>query len=339
MTELHDFERNVRAELLRKVESVNPPQGAAERAINAARAQAESQHVRQLRTRRWILPLAAAAAAAVMVAGVAAVSQSNPGIAPAAPGPSPQPSVTLKTPEPSVSASPSVTPSPSGAGAVVAPSPSSTRAVPATKRVVIRPVDQAGRPAPGFTVTDLTKDPRNGPNNCGSAGESFPAAVNANIMWCSPSAPSVNLACWKAAAPGHVLCLQDPWSRELTEWTSGVTTTTALAQPQPLGLLLSDGDHCLIRYRDFAGKPSQQPTLFDYYDCGVLVAGHFEARGVAIWGPGKDANNTGWEAGGNHGIHRSTPMWTVQIGSFGSGNGPLSVRRVIAAYYLGTKDT
>ena len=147
MTELDDFERQVRSELLRTVESLNPPQDAAERAIAAARAAAESQHLRQQRVRHWILPLAAAAAAVVLVAGVALVSHSSLDDAPA--GPSPQPSHTT-APEPSLSPSPSVTPSPAGAGtgAAVAPGPTSTGPVPATEKVVIPPVGAAtGNPA------------------------------------------------------------------------------------------------------------------------------------------------------------------------------------------------
>jgi hypothetical protein len=326
MTELHDFEHRVREELTRTVKSLNPPHGAVERAIDAARAQVEPRHLRVRGARHWILPLAAAAAAVVLVAGVALVSHSNLGTAPAGPSPSPQSSAT-STPEPSISPSPSVTPNPSGpgTGAAVAPSPTSTGHLAATEKLVIRPVDQVGKPAPGYTVTDLTKDPRNGPNNCGSVGKSFPAAVNANIMWCSPSAPSVAFACWEAATPTHALCMQDPWSSQLTEWTSSVTTTTAPGQPLPMGLLLSDGDHCRIRPGDFQGRPAQQPTEFGYYTC---------TQDGAIWGPGKDANNTPWEALGTHGIDRSTPMWTVQVGSI---DGPLSVRRVITAYYLGTR--
>jgi hypothetical protein len=145
MTELHDFERHVRAELLRTVESVNPPRGAAERAIAAARAGAESRHLRRQRVRQLILPLAAAAAAVVLVAGVALVSQSNLDDAPA--GPSPQPTHTT-APDPSLSPSPSVTASPSGAatGGAVAPSPTSTSPVPA--KVVIPPAGAAaGNPA------------------------------------------------------------------------------------------------------------------------------------------------------------------------------------------------
>ena len=46
---------------------------------------------------------------------------------------------------------------------------------------------------------------------------------------------------------------------ELTQWTSSVTTTTALGQPLPLGLLLSDGDHCRIQPGDFQGRPACNP--------------------------------------------------------------------------------
>ena len=94
-------------------------------------------------------------------------------------------------------------------------------------------------------------------------------------MFCSPCAPSTALACWKAAAPAQALCLQDPWSRQLTQWPAGFTTATrtatAPAQPQPLGLLLIDGEHCLIRYRDFNGRPAQQPTMLAITSAGRLT--------------------------------------------------------------------
>jgi hypothetical protein len=317
MKALHDFERQVRAGLFRTVESVNPSQGAAERAIAAARSQAESQHLRQRRVRHWIMPLAAAAAAVVLVAGVALVRQSNLDDGPAGPSPSPQPSLTT-TPEPSLSPSPSVTPNPSvpATGAAVAPSPTSTRPVPATKRVVIRPVDQAGQPAPGFTVTNDTKRFF----GCAPAGksEASSVAVNANIMWCGSSADYA-VACWQAADPSHALCFRDPWSREIAE--SSMTTanppgTTPLSQPHPMGLLLSDGDHCRIRNGGAWRSPVTHPTWVGYYFC---------TKNHSIYGP---------KASEGDGIDHSTPIWTVHVGS---GQGPLSVLRVVTAYYVGTK--
>lgn len=255
-----------------------------------------------------------------------------------------QPSSTVTAPQ---SSNTVASPSGAGTGAVVAPNPTSTGHVPATQSRVIRPVDQAGRPAPGYAVTDLTKGPSPASDvNCGtgldplrySSTTGFPAAVDANIMFCSPGAPSTALACWKAAVPAHALCLQDPWSRQLTEWPAGFTTATRTAtapdQPQPLGLLLSDGEHCLIRYRDFYGRPAQQPTMLAIYICGKVDPRGFTLGPVDVWAPGKDGMNTSWQDLGTKGIDRSTPTWTVQVGSV---DGPLSVRRVITAYYLGTK--
>jgi len=255
-----------------------------------------------------------------------------------------QPSSTVTAPQ---SSNTVASPSGAGTGAVVAPNPTSTGYVPATQSRVIRPVDQAGRPAPGYAVTDLTKGPSPASDvNCGtgldplrySSTTGFPAAVDANIMFCSPGAPSTALACWKAAVPAHALSLQDPWSRQLTQWPAGFTTATRTAtapdQPQPPGLLLSDGEHCLIRYRDFYGRPAQQPTMLAIYICGKVDPRGFTLGLVDVWAPGKDGMNTSWQDLGTKGIDRSTPTWRVQVGSV---DGPLSVRRVITAYYLGTK--
>jgi hypothetical protein len=182
--------------------------------------------------------------------------------------------------------------------------------------VVIRPVDQAGRPAPGFTVTNDTKRIF----GCAPFGKSEPSvvAVNANIMWCGSSADYA-VACWQAANPSHALCFRDPWSREIAEssmTTSNPPGTTPLSQPKPMGLLLSDGDHCQIRDGGAWSSPVTHPTWVGYYFC---TKNHF------IYGP---------KVPGGDGIDHTTPMWTVQVGS---GEGPLSVRRVVTAYYVGTK--
>jgi hypothetical protein len=273
----------------------------------------------------------------------ASSSVSSPSAKPTVSAPA-QPSSTVTAPQ---SSNTVASASGAGTGAVVAPNPTSTGHVPATQTLVIRPVDQAGRPAPGYAVTDLTKGPSPASDvNCGtgpdplrySSTTGFPAAVDANIMFCSPGAPSTALACWKAAAPAQALCLQDPWSRQLTQWPAGFTTATrtatAPAHPQPLGLLLSDGEHCLIRYRDFNGRPAQQPTMLAIYLCGKVDPRGFTPGPVDVWAPDKDGMNTSWQDLVTSGIDRSTPSWTVHVGSV---DGPLSVRRVITVYYLGTK--
>jgi hypothetical protein len=119
-----------------------------------------------------------------------------------------QPSSTATAPQ---SSNTVASPSGTGTGAVVAPNPTSTGHVPATQSRVIRPVDQAGRPAPGYAVTDLTKGPSPASDvNCGtgldplrySSTTEFPAAADANIMFCSPGAPEHSSCMLESRGPG-----------------------------------------------------------------------------------------------------------------------------------------
>src|SRR4051812_41410440 len=62
-----------------------------------------------------------------------------------------------------------------------------------TARTYIRPVTTTGHPAPGFV---LHSEP-SGSVDC-TANVPSPAAINANIDFCSPSAEYA-VACWKSA--------------------------------------------------------------------------------------------------------------------------------------------
>ena len=200
-------------------------------------------------------------------------------------------------------------------GCAPSSSPSTTsETAPATERVVVRPVTSSGLPASGFTVTDettLTLD-------CGST--SFDArpsavAVDDDILACSPSS-AFAVACWQDPVPGFVACYRDPWKTEVIRVASTGTLpkTTAPDQAQPLGLLLNDGDRCLIRSGGVWNDLAEQPGWYGTYSC---------TEDGAVWAESTD------------GVDRSAPRWTVHVAPI-SGESPVSTREVVTAYFVGT---
>ncbi|TFC83651.1 hypothetical protein E3T24_11675 [Cryobacterium sp. TmT2-59] len=194
-----------------------------------------------------------------------------------------------------------------------APSTTGSGSAP-TDQVVVRPVSQAGLPAAGFTVTDdsaVTVDCGTTPTN---ARPSL-VAVDDNILSCSPSSVYA-VACWKDASPGSVLCFRDPWKVDLARMTSKGDLPTVPAPPaaQPLGLLLADGERCLMRSGGVWNNLAQYPGWYGTYSC---------TGGDAVW------------AGSADGIDRSSPRWSVQVAPL-SGTGPLHTRDVVKAYVVGT---
>jgi hypothetical protein len=173
-------------------------------------------------------------------------------------------------------------------------------------------VGQDGRPAPGFSVTN---DP--GPVDC-RFGFVSEVAVDGDVSFCTPSAEFA-VACWTDPSPGHVVCFRDPWQHELVR----MPTTGAIAPPvhrfapvAPLGLELSDGEHCLIRDGGAWGSLASNPAWVGYYYCG-------DSNGV-------------FAPNGGTGIDQSSGNWTVQVSSM-TGSGPLITVGVRTAYFVGTR--
>lgn len=113
MTELEDFERRLREDLVRSAELHQPPTGAAQRAIDSARARVAPTDLHDRRMRHWTLPLAAAAAALLMVSGVAMLNSTSQGTGQASPSPassetprSTSPAPTTASPSPASSKTP-----------------------------------------------------------------------------------------------------------------------------------------------------------------------------------------------------------------------------------------
>lgn len=68
-----------------------------------------------------------------------------------------------------------------------------------------------------------------------------PSAVADNIYYCSPSAADAG-TCWPST-PGSLLCVNNPWDRQLHRVTYGMPLAPVdpTATPDPFALVLDDG--------------------------------------------------------------------------------------------------
>ena len=199
-------------------------------------------------------------------------------------------------------------------GGCASPSTPPTTSEPATESVVVRPVTESGLPAAGFTSTEDTSVAL----DCGST--SFDArpsavAVDDNILACAPSS-AFAVACWQDAVPGFAACYRDPWKKGVVRVpsTGSMPAATAPEVAQPLGLLLSNGDRCLIRSGGVWNELADHPSWYGTYSC---------TDDGAVWAESAD------------GIDRTAARWTVQVAPI-SGEDTLSTREVVTAYFVGT---
>jgi hypothetical protein len=130
-----------------------------------------------------------------------------------------------------------------------------------------------------------------------------PAAVADDIYYCSPSAADADV-CWPST-PGSLLCLNDPWDKELhrVRYTDQLPHVQPVAAPQPFALLLDDGTRCRLRNGGAWGE--RQDGYVGAYGCG---AGDSNLAVLVL--PSQGATSA---------IDRSMPSWTVKIGQLGSG--------------------
>jgi hypothetical protein len=109
MTDLQEFEANLRRTITSTARGITPPAGAVDRAIDAARAGAVASARPRGKAARWALPLAVAAAVAIIAAVVPLIVHTTRHNPPADPSVSPPPTVStapsLPTASPSTSAS------------------------------------------------------------------------------------------------------------------------------------------------------------------------------------------------------------------------------------------
>lgn len=205
------------------------------------------------------------------------------------------------------------------AGATIGTVSTQAASTSATKRIVVRPVTSAGTPAPGVLVTS---DQKAGSVDC-STREPSPGAVSSNIEFCTPSA-AYAVACWKSATPRQVLCSRDPRSgRVFSLPRTGSFASTGLAgrsKRAPLMIVLGNGKTCSIRDGGAWSSLKAHPNWFGTYSC---------SGETAVWSPPKATHS---------GINESRPTWTVHVGSI-SGNGPVTIRTVRRAYFVGTKSS
>jgi hypothetical protein len=176
-----------------------------------------------------------------------------------------------------------------------------------THRVVLRPVDAAGDPAAGWTVTrehDITVQ-------CDGAAS---AAVDDGITACYPTAAYLP-ACWKS--DNHtVLCLRDARKEKLVRvrYTGSFGAPVAPKHPSPQDLVLTGGQQCDIRFGGAWGQLPSHPSWVGFYSCST----------GSVYGP----------ASGD-GINRSAPLWTVHLWKGGTKEHVVT-RSIGKAYYVGT---
>lgn len=182
-----------------------------------------------------------------------------------------------------------------------------------TARIVLRPVTSAGRPAPGYSRTVEHGDGV----DC-SYSQASPAAVDPNILYCSPDAEYA-IACWRAAAPHRVLCLRNARVKQVVSiYRNGVMATARPYKVRaPLDLVLGNGKYCTIRAGGAGASLRGHPQWAAYYYC---------LGNVAIWAPMSAPN---W------GVNRSHKVWTVKVAR-SDGTGTLVTRAVARAWFVGT---
>ena len=152
-----------------------------------------------------------------------------------------------------------------------------------------------GEPVNGYNV--INRQPS--PNLSACPGPS-PAAVSSDIYACVPN-QSLAQVCWPS--PASVLCLVDPWSKELRRFPApgALPAVSPLETPMPLALVLDDGTSCVLASGvDWGGR---RDGLVPAYVCDPRVI----SRGVLI-DPGQDPFSA---------IDRSQPVWTVRVGQLG----------------------
>ncbi|OBJ56175.1 hypothetical protein A9W95_14220 [Mycobacterium sp. 1423905.2] len=202
-------------------------------------------------------------------------------------------------------------------GQVAAPPTVSPSVAPkGTQIITVVAVDGTGKPANGYQ--ELSSAPANVADVFGCVES--PAAVAADIYACAPSAAAADV-CWPST-PGSLLCVNDPWARGLHRVTTApLGRAQPPSTPSPFALLLDDGTQC--RLRNGGAWGGRDDGLVGAYGCpddnpAVLVPVRSDGKASAI--------------------DRSRALWTVQIGSLGSGEPhlpPPETRSVVTAWFAG----
>ncbi|MCG8917498.1 hypothetical protein L6E12_17070 [Actinokineospora sp. PR83] len=157
----------------------------------------------------------------------------------------------------------------------------------------VTPVDEAGNPAPGYTVTDEPDE-----IDCSVNGASYPspASVGKNIVTCSPGAASVDV-CWAQPDRYTALCAWDPREKTLRRHrsTTPLFPVGPAEDPAPWAIDLDNGDKC--RIRNGGSWPGRSDDLVGAYACS-----------------GQDNVVLAPQAGDAPTIDKTAGAWTVQYG-------------------------
>jgi hypothetical protein len=184
----------------------------------------------------------------------------------------------------------------------------------ATVQVVVHPVTATGHPSSGYTV-----ERGQGTIQCNFRDPSA-GARSKNVETCSPSYEYA-VACWKAAAAHHALCLRDPQSKKLTKLkTTGKFARTKIASKKdraPLSMVLTSGTVCSIRDGGAWSSLKHHPKWYGTYSCTHEGAA-WSAHNAAHWG-----------------VDESHASWTVHVAPI-NGHGKLVMRHIKRAYFVAT---
>lgn len=187
--------------------------------------------------------------------------------------------------------------------ASAAPSPTVTH----TRIAVVRPVHADGTPVAGYTVHREHIDGF-------TCLDASPVAVDKNIDFCGFSA-TYTMACWKSK--NHtVLCLRDPWTKDLARirYSGTFAKHAAPKHPMPQALRLMNGNQCWVRGGGAWPEVTGHPHWFGTYGC-----------------------HTGDVYGRGDGINESTQPWLVHVVQNASmPNQKITDHRVRKAFFVGT---
>jgi hypothetical protein len=170
----------------------------------------------------------------------------------------------------------------------------SVNAEPATQSITVVAVAN-GEPVNGYDVINREPSP-----NVSACLASSPAAVGNDIYACEPG-QALAQVCWPSAA--SVLCLVDPWTKELRRFPApgALPAVNPPPTPMPFALVLDDESSCVLAGGvDWGGR---RDGLVPAYVCNPRAL----SRGVLIE-PGQDPVSA---------IDRSQPRWTVRVGLLG----------------------
>jgi hypothetical protein len=152
-----------------------------------------------------------------------------------------------------------------------------------------------GEPVSGYNVINRQPSP-----NLSACPATSPAAVDNDIYACEPG-QALAQVCWPA--PASVLCVVDPWSKELRRFPApgALPAVSPPATPMPFALVLDDESSCVLAGgADWGGR---RDGMVPAYVCNPMAL----SRGVLIE-PDQDLVSA---------IDRSPPVWTVRVGALG----------------------